>query len=49
MPSYHESTPRTVQEPELVPRMGQRSRLLAEEKHDVRKVNAVMLGGVGIN
>jgi hypothetical protein len=28
--------------------MGQRSRELAEEKYDVRKVNAAMLRGMGV-
>lgn len=34
---------RFIDEPALAARMGQRSRLLAEEKYDVNKVNAVML------
>lgn len=37
-----------VAEPELVARMGQRSRALAEENYDVHKVNDVMLREMGI-
>jgi len=32
-----------IEDPTLAPRMGKRSREIAEEKYDVRKVNAVML------
>lgn len=39
---------RFVDEPELVIRLGRRSREIAEEKYDVRKVNAAMLSGMGI-
>lgn len=39
---------RFVREPELAVRMGARSREIAEEKYDVRKVNAVMLQEMGI-
>jgi glycosyltransferase involved in cell wall biosynthesis len=35
--------------PELAARMGRQSRLLAEDKYDVHKVNAVMLREMGIN
>jgi len=37
-----------IDSPELVVRMGQRSRLIAEAKYDVHKVNAAMLEGMGI-
>lgn len=37
-----------IDEPELVVRMGKRSREIAEEKYDVHKVNAVMLREMGI-
>jgi glycosyltransferase involved in cell wall biosynthesis len=39
---------RFVEDPALAPRMGQRARRIAEEKYDVRKVNAVMLHEMGI-
>lgn len=39
---------RFIDEPELVARMGSRSRLIAQEKYDVHKVNDVMLGEMGI-
>ena len=39
---------RFIQSPELVPRMGRRSRQIAEDKYDVHKVNAVMLREMGI-
>ncbi|MFB9146798.1 glycosyltransferase family 4 protein [Halomonas alkalicola] len=39
---------RFIDQPELVARMGQRSRAIAEEKYDVHKVNAVMLEAMGI-
>lgn len=39
---------RFILEPELVARMGQRSREIAEEKYDVHKVNQVMLKAMGI-
>ena len=39
---------RLIDEPSLVARMGQRSRKLAEEKYDVRKVNEVMLRAMGV-
>lgn len=35
---------RFIEQPDLIARMGQRSRERAEEKYDVHKVNAVMLG-----
>jgi len=37
-----------IDEPELIARMGHRSREIAEEKYDVHKVNAVMLREMGI-
>lgn len=40
---------RFVEEPGLAARMGKRSREIAEEKYDVRKVNAVMLTEMGIS
>ena len=40
---------RFVENPELIVRMGQRSRQIAEEKYDVHKVNAVMLREMGIS
>ncbi|MDI1300850.1 MAG: glycosyltransferase family 4 protein [bacterium] len=39
---------RLINEPELIARMGQRSRRIAEEKYDVNAVNAVMLREMGI-
>lgn len=39
---------RFIDQPELVARMGARSRVLAEEKYDVHKVNDVMLQEMGI-
>jgi glycosyltransferase involved in cell wall biosynthesis len=39
---------RFVDEPALQRRMGARSRQIAEDKYDVRKVNAVMLAGMGL-
>ena len=38
-----------INEPMLATRMGERSRQIAEEKYDVRKVNAVMLREMGIS
>lgn len=38
-----------VEDPKLAPRMGSRSRQIAEEKYDVHKVNAVMLREMGID
>lgn len=40
---------RFVDEPELASIMGAKSRILAEEKYDVNKVNAVMLHEMGIS
>ena len=40
---------RFIEEPELVARMGARSRQIAEEKYDVHRVNAVMLKEMGIH
>ncbi|SHF32468.1 Glycosyl transferases group 1 [Lampropedia hyalina DSM 16112] len=37
-----------IEKPELIERMGARSRAIAEEKYDVHKVNAVMLKEMGI-
>jgi glycosyltransferase involved in cell wall biosynthesis len=39
---------RFIEEPDLIVSMGQRSRLIAEEKYDVHKVNAVMLEAMGL-
>jgi glycosyltransferase involved in cell wall biosynthesis len=38
-----------IENPELVIEMGLRSRIIAEEKYDVRKVNEQMLMGMGLN
>lgn len=43
-----EAMVRFIEEPELAARMGRRSRLIAEEKYDVHRVNAVMLREMGI-
>ena len=40
---------RFIDEPALVTRMGARSRQLAEEKYDVRRINALMLQEMGIS
>ncbi len=37
-----------IKDPTLAPRMGKRSREIAEEKYDVHKINAVMLREMGI-
>jgi len=39
---------RFILEPELIPHMGERSRQIAEEKYDVRKVNALILKEMGL-
>lgn len=39
---------RFIERPELIERMGRRSREIAEEKYDVHKVNAVMLREMGL-
>lgn len=39
---------RFIEQPELIRQMGQRSRVIAEEKYDVHKVNAQMLKGMGL-
>ena len=39
---------RFINEPEIIPVMGDRSREIAEEKYDVHKVNAVMLREMGV-
>jgi len=36
-------------EPRLIARMGRKSREIAEEKYDVRKVNAVILRTMGLD
>ena len=38
-----------VDTPALIPKMGNRSREIAEEKYDVHKVNEVMLQAMGIS
>jgi glycosyltransferase involved in cell wall biosynthesis len=37
-----------ILDPSSIPKMGKRSREIAEEKYDVHKVNAVMLDAMGI-
>lgn len=37
-----------IEQPKLIAQMGQRSRVIAEEKYDVHKVNAQMLKGMGL-
>ena len=39
---------RFITDPELAPRMGERSREIAEERYDVHKVNSAMLEGMGL-
>lgn len=39
---------RFIEQPELIAKMGKRSREIAEEKYDVHKVNDAMLKGMGI-
>ncbi len=39
---------RFIEQPELIAQMGERSRVIAEEKYDVHKVNAQMLKGMGL-
>lgn len=39
---------RFIEQPELVAQMGKHSRLIAEDKYDVHKVNAEMLKGMGL-
>jgi glycosyltransferase involved in cell wall biosynthesis len=43
-----EAMKKFIDDPSLIARMGTRSRQIAEEKYDVRKVNAVMLKAMGI-
>lgn len=43
-----EAMERFIKDPDLIPRMGARSRKIAEEKYDVHKVNAVMLREMGL-
>ena len=40
---------RFIEEPELIERMGRRSREIAEEKYDVHKVNKVMIEAMGLS
>lgn len=40
---------RFIENPVLIKEMGQRSRVIAEEKYDVHKVNEQMLMGMGLN
>jgi len=40
---------RFIDDPQLAVKMGKRSREIAEEKYDVRKVNAIMLREMGIS
>lgn len=37
-----------IQEPDLISQMGKQSRIIAEEKYDVRKVNRVILQEMGL-
>ena len=46
--TLEEAMLRFVGDPSLATRMGMRSRRIAEEKYDVRKVNSVMLADMGI-
>ena len=39
---------RFIEQPGLIAQMGQRSRVIAEEKYDVHKVNVQMLEGMGL-
>lgn len=39
---------RFIEQPELIAQMGQRSRVIVEEKYDVHKVNAQMLKGMSL-
>ena len=39
---------RFIEQPELIVQMGQRSRVIAEEKYDVHKVNPQMFKGMGL-
>lgn len=43
-----EAMMRFVRDPDLAPRMGRRSRELAEERFDVAKVNAILLAEMGL-
>ena len=43
-----ETMARFIESPDLARSMGERSRRIAEEKFDVNKVNAVMLGAMGL-
>jgi glycosyltransferase involved in cell wall biosynthesis len=43
-----EAAQRFLENPELAAEMGKRSRQIAEDKYDVRKVNEVMLREMGI-
>ena len=44
-----EAMTRFIENPQLAARMGARSRRIAEDKYDVRKVNAIMLREMGIS
>jgi len=48
VPALADAMARFITEPGLAERMGRRSRQIAEEKYDVRKVNAAMLREMGI-
>ena len=37
-----------ISEPDLIAKMGKESRIIAEEKYDVRKVNQVILHEMGL-
>lgn len=39
---------RFILEPDLIAQMGKESRIIAEEKYDVRKVNQVILHEMGL-
>jgi len=39
---------RFIENPELVAKMGQRSRQVAEQKYDVHRVNEFMLAEMGV-
>lgn len=47
--SLHEAMLRFVDDPDLAPAMGSASRRIAEEKYDVDKVNAQLLGYIGLS
>lgn len=39
---------RFIEQPELIEKMGQRARMMVEDKYDVHKVNGQMLAGMGL-